>query len=233
MNHVNKQKGFTLIELLLAMTFISVLLLAIAMTIIQIGAIYNRGLTLKEVNQTGRSLSSELERGISQTVPFLIDGSAASHYKVQGTWGGRLCLGQYSYIWNYGKAINAKDPLSLNVYNSTSTKPIRFIKVPDANAAYCADTSKSIDPTSAIELLNVGDHSLAVHGFSIKSAVTANDDKTVQRLYAISLTLGTNDTKALLDDASSCKTPGVDGADPAYCAVQRFDFTARAGNIVN
>lgn len=232
MNHANKQRGFTLIELLLAMTFISFLLLAIAMTIIQISTVYNHGLTLKDVNQTGRSLSSELEQGISQTVPFVIDGSTTSRYKAQD-WGGRLCLGKYSYIWNYGRALIANNPLSLNTYGSTGNQPIRFVKVSDANAAYCADLSKPVDANSAIELLNVGDHSLTIHNFSISSADTANDTKTGQRLYSISLTLGTNDQNALLPDASACKTPGSSGADPAYCAIEQFNFTARAGNIVN
>ncbi len=233
MNHANEQKGFTLIELLLAMTFISFLLLAIAMTIIQISTVYNHGLTLKDVNQTGRTLSTELEQGISQTVPFAIDGSATSRYKVQD-WGGRLCLGKYSYIWNYGKDITANNPLSLNTYkDSTGNQPIRFVKVPDANAAYCADLSKLVDTNGAIELLSVGDHSLTIHNFSISSADTASDSATGQRLYSISLTVGTNDQNALVPDASACKTPGSSGADPAYCAIQQFNFTARAGNIVN
>lgn len=94
MNH--NKRGFTLIELMLAMTFVSALLLAIAMTVIQISNVYTRGLTLKEVNQAGRTISTELKRGISQSAPFAVPGPK---YVVQ-PWGGRLCVGQYSYIWN-------------------------------------------------------------------------------------------------------------------------------------
>ena len=72
MNRAAKQTGFTLIELMLAMTFISVLLLAIAMTIIQIGTIYNRGVTLKEVSQAARSISDELNRSITRRPKCLI-----------------------------------------------------------------------------------------------------------------------------------------------------------------
>lgn len=241
MNHVNKRSGFTLIELLLAMSFISVLLLAIAMTILQISAIYNRGMIVKEVNQIGRTLSTEVQSGIIKSVPFPIDQATGSHYFEQA-WGGRLCLGQYSYIWNYGSALQVGTSASRNIYQAepllitARSSPIRFVKVYDTHAAYCANLNLPIDPTSATELLNIGDHSLAVHDFSVATAATADDSKTGQRLYDISFTIGTNETNALLLDTSGavvgCKGPGVPGADLSYCVVQQFGIATRAGNMV-
>ena len=89
MNRAAKQDGFTLIELVLAMAFISALLLAIALTIIQIGTTYNRGMTLKEVNQTARSISDELTRNLTSSEAFTL----SSKY-ISTPTGGRLCLGQ-------------------------------------------------------------------------------------------------------------------------------------------
>ena len=115
MNHVDKtHKGFTLIELMLAMTFISVLLLAIAMTIIQVGAIYNKGVALKDINQSGRGISDDISRTVAASEAF----SLTTDY-VTGTDGGRVCLGSYSYIWNYAKSFPNGSGLTWNQNDTT------------------------------------------------------------------------------------------------------------------
>ncbi len=232
MNHVDKTKGFTLIELMLSMTFISILLVAIAVTIIQISNVYNRGITLKEVNQSGRSLSNELQRSITSGAPFMIEEGDGSRYVKQEDWGGRLCTGQYSYVWNFGRALVSNDPGGdrLNVYADGSDTQIRFVKAVDPSASYCIDSTKKVDKATATELLNVGDHSLALQSFSIESAASATDAKTRERLYSIVFFIGTNDQAALVEGGTGCKGPGEDGADLAYCSVQEFNIVARAGS---
>lgn len=241
MNHVGKNRtGFTLIELMLAMSFISVLLIAIALTVIQISNVYNRGITLKDVNQAGRSISAELNRSISQSSLFNIDSGDDSQFIVQGDWGGRLCVGQYSYIWNYGKYLEKGDKMTLNLYQGDDTSssdtsiPIpRFVKALDPGASYCRDSSKKIDPDSSVELLNVGEHNLALHKFTISSSPTATDSKTNQRLYSIEFVLGTNDQDALNYESDiQCKPPSQEGADANYCSVNIFDLVVRAGSAV-
>lgn len=230
---VNYRRGFTLIELMLAMTFISILLIAITMTIIQISNIYNHGITLKEVDQAGRTLSAELQRTIRSSSQFDITDTGNVYVK-QGDWGARLCLGSYSYIWNYGKALNTNDPKgqNLNVYDD-SEADIRFVKVSDSDRSYCSSVpKKKVDSSGAIDLLDAGDHSLAVHKFVITSSTSAFDAVSNQRLYNIRFTVGTNDTNAIVDDASKCKAPGESGSDPSYCSVQEFNIVARAGNAV-
>jgi prepilin-type N-terminal cleavage/methylation domain-containing protein len=238
MNHDNRQSGFTLIELLLAMTFISVLLLAIALTIIQISTIYNRGIILKEVNQVGRTLATELDSAVAASAPFSVDQSATSHYFQQGTSGGRLCLGQYSYIWNYGSVLQPNTSPIRNLYAAepllVSNSSIRFVKVYDTHAAYCSNLSQTVDPTNATELLKSGDHSLAVQDFSISTTASAADTRTAQQLYTLSFTISTNDLNALTGTggAIKCKVPGTLGADLSYCVVQKFSIVVRAGNMV-
>ena len=224
MNH--NKKGFTLIELMLAMGFVSALLIAIAVIVIQIGGIYNRGLTLKEVDQAGRSIVSELQRSINSSTPFEI-GGIGSNFK-PGAYGGRLCTGKYSYIWNYGEAIGTNN--NLNVYDSGNNTQIRFIKVLDTNASYCINTSKNVVASEAIEMLNVGQHNLAIHGFNITS--TVNDSNTGQRIYNISFIIGTNDKAALNASASACNPPSEPGSDTNYCSINEFNITVRAGNGV-
>jgi len=236
MSHVSRRNGFTIIELMLAMGFVSVLLIAIAMTVIQIGNIYNRGIMLKDVNQAGRSIASELQRSINQTAPFLINDKY-----VDQDWGGRLCLGQYSYIWNYGAAIDSTPDLNRNVY-SGSTNEIRFVKVFDPNTSYCTRSLvdskyKDVIFSDAVELLNIGQHNLAIHNFTINTSSTASDSKTGQQLYNLEFMIGTNDQAALMFDlagAVTCKPPSevATGADPSYCSINQFNIVARAGNTI-
>lgn len=240
------QSGFTLVELLLAMTFISALLLAIAMTIVQIANTYNRGMILKEVNQTARALSQELDLAVRASSSF--STSPTDHKYVNNAWGGRLCLGQYSYVWNYGTALSTVNP-NRNLYSSTNNagnivkdasgtrSEISFVKVLDQAGSYCVPNASgaypSIDPTNATELLRSGDHSLAIHAFSVTSTPTATDSLSQQSLYKFSFTLGTSDINALTSDQSQCKAPNIPGSDLNYCSVEQFTIVLRAVSGVN
>ena len=231
MSH-DKTRGFTLIELMLAMTFITVLLMAIAMTTIQIGNIYNKGITLREVNQAGRAIADNLQRSIASTVPFdvtpRVDNSPStegSKYIVRDE-GGRLCIGRYTYVWNYGKSLGG------TVYNKYSDdgSAVRFAKVSDPGAALCADTTLNISRANATEMLVSGDRDLVIHAFDIKADPRAQDPVTGQAIYAITLTIGTNDRQQLTTNDASCKPPAEGAGLENYCSVNQFDIIARAGN---
>lgn len=239
MNHVSNQKGFTLVELLLAMSFVSLLLMAIALTVVQITGIYNKGLTLRAVDQVGQALTQDIRRSI-EAARVLDVGTPAvggANYKPQIALGGdindpdggRLCTGSYSYIWNNGKAFN--NPVNKYELNNTL---IRLVKVPDNGGLYCADLSRNIDRSLATEMLDAGDRELAIQSFSVSSAVQNSDLQ--QALYQITLEIGTNDQEALARSATllsidtSCKPPSEDQGLKNFCAVNKFEFTARAGN---
>jgi len=236
MNQDNSKNvfGFTLVELMLAMGFVSALLLVIALTVIQIGNIYNRGLTYKNVNQVGSNISSELQRNINNSPRF--DLGIRLRYNSYGgqVFGGRLCTGQYSYVWNYGAAFSSVPSTTINRYSSGSNGSINFVKVYDPNFSHCTNISSQIDPAKALELLPSGQYNLAIHNISITSQPTAIDNSTGQQLYSISILLGTNNRSALsgLLGSTNCLTPNQSGADPTYCSVSQFNIVARAGNIV-
>lgn len=236
MNQDNKQ-GFTLIELMLAMTFIAMLLVAIALTTIQISNIYNKGITLREVNQAGRSVSDELQRTISSATPFDVtpkgpgDNAPASRYVVS-PGGGRLCLGNYTYAWNYGAALEGGTgaPVILNQYSGAdNTIPIRLVRVIDPNGGLCTTPSlPAISKANSTDLLSSGDRDLVLHKFSIKR--TSDEPSTGQSIYSISMVVGTNDREQLTTDDTSCKPPSEGVGDENYCSVNQFDIIARAGN---
>lgn len=244
MNRQNS-KGFTLVELMLAMGFLSALMIIIAMTVVQIGNIYNKGITLKEVNLVGKSLSTELQHSIIEVASFDL---SATHYIVQKdvsgkAIGGRLCTGKYTYIWNYGT--NIEDNNFVNKYEApvpATASPIHLIKILDANKSYCIPVSfgvyKDIPLASASEMI-VSDKlqlDLAILDFGVNSNSAAYDSITGERLYRIHFTLGTNKKAARITDAStgiiSCRPPGDFNSDFNYCSVNDFDLVARAGNKI-
>jgi type II secretory pathway pseudopilin PulG len=226
----HSKKGFTIIELMLAMSFVAVLLIAIVMTTLQISHIYTRGLTLKEVNQVGRTTTEDLQRVITSSMPFDVNPDATSltsKYRVK-PGGGRLCTGRYSYAWNYGSAL-AGGPSAPAIYNKyDDNTEVRFVKVEDSSTSLCINASSPIPKLNSTELLTAGDRDLVLHSFSVTNV--ANDTETGQALYAISMTIGTNDQDQLVTNDTSCRPPGDGIGYEDYCAVNQFDIVVRAGN---
>lgn len=245
MSQLNNRRGegFTLIELMIAMSFIALLLLAIAMTTIQISNIYTKGITFRSVNQVGRDLSDSLTRDISASAPFNISNPAdvtdtsrryAKQFAGGDEFGGRLCTGAVSYVWNYGKYLGNA---GTNVYaDPDGSTPIRLVRVLDSGGQLCTDPSLNVTKSAATELLSGDDTlDLVLHNFSITSSVAATDVASGQQIYAISFTLGTNEQQALMTNNTQCvppAAPGTPGSSPdwEYCAVNVFDIVVRAGN---
>lgn len=242
--------GFTIIEMMLAMIFVATLMVAIAVLVIQISNIYTRGITVKEVNQSGRSIASELQATLSQSSLLYIDPGAGDQYDklkqnrassyIENDWGGRLCLGSYTYIWNYGKAIKENDPARLNVYdNANNNEFIRFVKIYDPAYNYCTNPSSKIIKVAAVELLSSGENDLVMHYFHLYQPLnpvndTASDARTGERLYSIEFVLGTNrtDTVSYNSDQTTCKPPNSKEADPSYCSINKFQVVARSGSRI-
>lgn len=220
-------KAFTAVELIIALAFISSLLLVIALTVLQMSNLYNRGLTIKAVSQAGTTVSDNLKDSIQAAMPFSV--ATDSQMYIRNDDGGRLCLNNYSYIWNYGKSLNSKIDTP-NKYTPESSNKIRLVKVRDPGGTYCVSPSSPVSTTDAIDLLASGDRNLAVHSFSIISESTAYDKLTLSRLYTINLRIGTNNPENLLEDYTKCKEPGQIGSDLSYCYVEVFTFAVMSGN---
>ncbi len=240
MNRVdNHSRGFTIVELMLSMAFVSVLMVTIAMTVIQMANIYNKGVTLRAVDQAGRSVSRDMQTTLSDSQPLDIGvgplGGANFRPQVRvggditSPDGGRLCTGSYSYVWNTGKGLESP----INVYDRGSDV-IRLVKIRDAGALYCADNEKRIPKDDAIELLSAGDRELAVQSLRVVTAAT--DPVSRQALYRVILEIGTNDADSLDQSTTitsidtTCKPPSDDASQRDFCAVNKFEFTVRTGN---
>ncbi len=228
----SRRSGFTLIELMLAMTFLSILLLAIAMLTIQISNIYTRGVTLREVNAAGGEISNDLQRAIQGAQVFDLGETAEGGNFVQfdngegeAITGGRLCLGKYSYAWNYGKTLIGPSGDVKSKYKGSGL-PVRFAKVIDSGRVLCSAVDgvyPDIPQEGAVDMLANSGRNISVQEFSISS----NDGG----LYSIAIEIGTNERGALVDDGESCRPPSDLASDFNYCAVNRFDIVAKAGSI--
>ncbi len=231
-------KGFTLIELMLSMTFVSVLLLAIAMTVIQIGNIYSKGMALKDINQSSRTFSDDVRRTVAAAGAVTINSDTFIQTSVAGkVVSGRLCLGNYSYIWNTADALPAQNEAFR--MTADSTKLIGVVKVPDSASMYCARTSggalsitrtlRTQDVARATELLTKGDHTLSLTNFTVETANGVHNAATGQRLLTINYGIGTGAPTAMNAGRTACLAPGQTNADPTYCNVQHFTMIVRSG----
>ncbi len=217
------------------MAFISLLLLAIAGAVIQVGAIYNRGVTMKSVNQTGRIVVADMKRIVGESQPFDAVAAYKPHDHSQGAGGapeydgGRLCTGIYSYIWNIGKYIDSAVPASqANKYaGSDSDKSLRLIRLRDSGGQYCKDgAAGAIQASDATELLSDGN--LAVQDFHIDRLT--NNIATGMALYSIKIVISDANQDAIDTLDNTCKPPIQGSTYQNFCAVNEFVFTARAGN---
>lgn len=213
---------------MLAMTFISILLVTIALSILQIAGIYNNGMTLREVNEAGRNISDQVRRDM---IAGSIQNLSEDYY--QSATGGRLCVGAYSYVWNYEPALQSGGPSDIIKYE-TRTEPIHLVKVQDPSRAYCAKdvtgfiykTIRTVDQPRSTELLQSGERFLSIYDFRIPSGSVVTDPLTRQSLYELTFRIGTSDQAALTDDKLQCKP----GPDFNYCATQAFTLVIRAGS---
>lgn len=220
-----QQSGFTLVELTLSMAFIALLLLGIAMLTLQISSIYNKGLTLRAVNESGQLIASDIQRTLNMATPteVLTAGDAT---------GGRLCASNSVYAWNYASQLAT----GFNQFD-TPGREVRMVRF-TGDDTYCKPQPPSgqyrqlpstVDTMT--ELLKAGDNTLAIHAFEIGrdaddnvgSAVNGDD---TQRIYDVTFRLGSNDTAIIA--SNGCVSP-TSQVDDEYCAVNDFSFTARAG----
>lgn len=228
--------GFTIIELMLAMTFVTLLLLAIAGLTIHIGSLYNKGLTLKYVNESGGAISRDLQTTIASAPPFNADDSGdTEQYKNVPDRGGRLCLGTYSYAWNYPKALSG-DP-SYPLYTEFKIPggggvipKIRFIKTRDPSSSLCTNpATAALDYGEPVELLSEGERELAITKFAIIEA--ARDGVSGQSLYAVDFSVGTANGSKFDVTGSECAPPSTTEQYEDFCGVNKFSVVVRANGL--
>jgi type II secretory pathway pseudopilin PulG len=224
-----RSSGFTLVELMLSMAFLAMLLLAIAYLVLQISSIYNKGLTLKSVNETGQLVTSDIQRTLNTANPLAVRDA-----KDSPVTGGRVCVGSYVYAWNYGRSLDEANPMNIYASRAETVRLVKFQAVSDVD--YCTpvdDNRFEPVPDDAAELIASRGSNLAVHEPFVFIGRQVTGDVS-QSIYEISMVLGTDeDSISSPEDGiisgNGCVVP-KSTIDDQYCAVNTFKFTARAGN---
>ena len=238
MIRVNRQKGFTIIELTLSMAFVSVLLLAIVMTSIQAGRIYNKGVVLESVNQASRDIGDSIRRDFMQSDAAHVsqaDGSESVIILSEGgePKSGRFCLDEYSYLWNYPSVLEAAlagESVSGPVVKR-GDKIINFVRVVDDGGSFCAssdgnyETNIGADRQLMSMLDEKGDQGvvLAIHELGIEP-VLANSNSS-EALFRVSYTIGTSAQAEI--NGQQCRPPADSSANDQFCAINQFEMIVR------
>jgi len=203
------QKGFTLVELLLALAFLAFVLIFIVATVIQVMRIYNKGLAVKEINQSARTTLGDMARSAASSDINLINTTALS--------AGRVCYGSVSYVWNIEDATS-------NKFVGVGQPALTLVRVNDAGSAMCIKVGgiyPSVDPAQAVTLVS----SVWVEKINV-TLTPAN------ALVDLDLQLATVDDRSNPSITYTPAAPQVatcKGTNEAqFCAVARFTTTVAA-----
>lgn len=225
----NNQKGFTLVELMLAMAFLSVLLLSIALVAVQSGRIYNRGIILSSINQAGRDISDTLRRDFLQANSQKVTNVIKLPDDANWT-NARICLGSYSYVWNNPKYLDNPSLLGAGSMFKVDGKYINLVRVDDPDANLCrrsssgsyANNQTSSKVSNLLKPIEEGGGSIGVHNLDVAKV---SRDKSAENLYRITITLGTSRLSEI--DRSSCKPPDEADSNLEFCSINKFDMIVR------
>lgn len=237
------KKGFTLIELMLAMAFISALLVMIAMVSIQAGRIYNTGLTLRSVNQSGRTISDTIRRDFirsDQRLVSVASGGSGSVIELKESGvvkSGRFCLGNYSYLWNSPNVLDGAAGSS-GVVIDTTGKPINFVRVADEDGLLCENsgggyitnlTSGGFDDSKITRLLKTQtdgeDVVLSIHDLSIVPVAEVADSSI--GIFEVDFKVGTSRMSEIDTVNQSCRPPADSESNTEFCAINQFNMMVR------
>ncbi len=192
------EKGFTIIELLMAMAFLAFLLIFVITATVQMMRSYSKGLTIKQMNQSGRSLTEEMVRDARFADSSSVNVSAVTK--------GRLCLGSAVYVWNPPGSSSGENKFS----DGTA---VDIARLTDNSGVYCTDPTRPIPAAGTTKLASP---QVRIPEMSVNFS---SDRRLVQIKFVIS---SNGDSRPVLFNGSWQCPPGLNGY---FCAVATFDET--------
>lgn len=217
MIHRDKQKGFTLVELMLAIAFIGFIILFTVLAVLQVMQTYNKGLTVKEINQTARTAVEDMARAAKGSSTVVTSAIPA----------GRVCFGSVSYVWNYQGS-------TTNRYTSAGNPAVTMARVNDPGAAMCVASAGVYPNVPAAQATSLLTDRVWVQMLSVAQ-------NTSNEMVTITMQLSTKEdvTNPTLQDPFPSSDPdpnnpatwvrctGVGGSE--FCATATFSTTVSLG----
>lgn len=285
--------GFTIIEMTLSMAFISLLMMAVGYLVIYLSNLYQRGISIKDVNKTADLIISDMQNSVSSSGEIscawkeidsvkmsvkkktdeegnTVDDTEAtcgslfsSDANTTNIVGGALCTGKYSYVWNYGYALdksgrfnNRQDKLFryavLDSNGNRQIKPIRLAKIRDVSGAFCKDSTNlqggsSPDDVKTVILSSV-ENNLSTNSdvfelieasdrdialHSFSVMSSVPDSATGEALYEAEFVLGTFREGLLMTNDAQCKNLSQNAASAESDKISEQDMSYCAINKFN
>ena len=209
---LNNQNGFTLIELMIATTVFSVILLAAASTLIQVGRMYYKGVITSKTQSVARTTIDDVSRSIQFSTGNLVkDKNLETKVEV-------VCLGNTRFTYVEGGQLDS-GAFDGKPY-TTEDRRIRHVLWQDKiSSGGCADqipdllsdNPSSVSGSDGRELL---EDNMRLQSFSVEPVVSGQDD-----LYEVRVKIVYYADKDLLDDfdnPTSCKGSIIGGQ---WCAI--------------
>lgn len=224
----NLQHGFTITELSLAMTMLSILLIIILLSILQITSTYNKGLTLKRVNQSGSNIGYELQKSLRSSSSNNLASIQATEISGEHP-ATRLCTGKVSFIWSV--IGNGSDAIEEQFSDGSR---ISFIKIEDSGGDLCkkADSDPNYPkPDKSKSKVLLGDDLVIRMPSSVtmSTPITSNEAGSAS-LVTVELTISTpNDSGVIPDPSGRASCQG--GKEDDFCALNTFVVTSYAKGI--
>lgn len=192
-----KQAGFTLIEMMLTMAVVSFMLLFVVAAILQATRLYTKGLSIRQINQTGRQIFDSLGKSMRYAKPTYLPANK------------RICVGGITYAWNVeGEAST--------VYKNRldDSTVLRFVSVQDATGSYCeaSPSLPNIPRAKSVDLVGFDTTPLYF-------SVTSNG-----KLWDIRLVLSTAGSNLAIPDATTASGYSCN-AQNQFCAFGDFETT--------
>lgn len=197
------ERGFTIMELTLALSFIAFLLIFIVLATMQTTKLYNKGLTLKSINQASRTIVEQMSRDITASAaPRIYTDSVKNS--------GILCTDSAVYLWN--TIYSNPNPASKgNIYNApNAAQPLYLVRTADLTKCSPSGGNTTVTYPSAAsttsELLN---SQTGITSLTLTPIVTG--------VYQLDISLGTT-------DLNGYETPGVcdSGRIGEFCVSAKF-----------
>jgi prepilin-type N-terminal cleavage/methylation domain-containing protein len=234
----SSQDGFTITELSLAMSLLGVLLLILIISAMGFVNIYNKGITLKRVNQSGANIVKELQTNLSRSHEVTVRRDSGPNHTALG-----VCTGKYSFIWSVypgGSGDVNQTPLIALKYNDDGANdtPLYFAKVSDPSKDMCRASPPQPylghDPTKPYQSKELLGDGLVVRDPSTLTNVGGLDVivNPDNQLTTVIFTISTNGGDDIISDGSDragCQGGGTD----AFCALNTFVVTSYSKGVYN
>lgn len=221
------EKGFTLIELMLAMVFVAFILVFISLTLVQMFRIYDKGSSMKQVNQAGRSVVEDVSQAIRSQLPANIDVTAVNV--------GVLCIDKVMYVWNplYVDDTGSIDntlPRSAAVIGDPANGGMMARKILQGSGSDCPETL----PEALLRPTVTSDDTQLLSGQTriLRSKVTPLDGQRLVKLEFVIGTYSRSEIAGAAPTATKYITPTrpagggnigcLPGNDGNYCSFAEF-----------